>query len=83
LIHPSNPTPQTQVTSYLIIEVLVEVLNLFTAPIYGKRLKHLNAYLDELEWRFNNRENPYLFNETLMKLIKSENLPYQNLIRKQ
>ncbi len=42
--------------------------------------KHLDAYLDELEWRFNNRENPYLFRDTLLKLIKSENLPYQELV---
>lgn len=26
--------------------------------------KHLDTYLDELEWRFNNRENPYLFRDT-------------------
>jgi transposase-like protein len=43
-------------------------------------IKHLDAYLDELEWRFNNRENPYLFRDTLLKLIKSENLPYHNLV---
>jgi transposase-like protein len=42
--------------------------------------KHLDAYLDELEWRFNNRENPYLFRDTLLKLIKSENLEYKDLI---
>ena len=42
--------------------------------------KHLDSYLDELEWRFNNRENPYLFRDTLLKLIKSENLPYQKLV---
>jgi transposase-like protein len=43
-------------------------------------LKHLNAYLDELEWRFNNRDNPYLFNETLGKLIGSKNLEYKELV---
>lgn len=42
--------------------------------------KHLDAYLDELEWRFNNRDNPYLFRDTLIKLIKSENLEYKELI---
>ena len=42
--------------------------------------KHLDAYLDELEWRFNNRENPYLFRDTLLKLINSENLPYEKLV---
>lgn len=42
--------------------------------------KHLDSYLDELEWRFNNRENPYLFRDTLIKLITSDNLPYEKLI---
>ena len=45
--------------------------------------KHLDAYLDELEWRFNNRENPYLFRDTLLKLICAENLPYQELTAKE
>ncbi|MBI2851670.1 MAG: IS1595 family transposase [Chloroflexi bacterium] len=43
-------------------------------------VKHLDAYLDELEWRFNNRNNEYLFRDTLLKLIRSENLPYANLV---
>lgn len=45
--------------------------------------KHLDSYLDELEWRFNNRDNPYLFRDTLLKLIKSENLTYQKLTTNQ
>ena len=43
--------------------------------------KHLDSYLDELEWRFNNRENPYLFRDTLLKLIRAENLPYHELVQ--
>ena len=42
--------------------------------------KHLDAYLDELEWRFNNRENPYLFRDTLLKLIRANSLPYGDLV---
>ncbi len=42
--------------------------------------KHLDAYLDELEFRFNNRDNPYLFRDTLKKLISSDNLEYQELV---
>lgn len=42
-------------------------------------VKHLDAYLDELDWRFNNRENPYLFRDTLMKLLTSANLEYKTL----
>ena len=33
-----------------------------------------DAYLDELEWRFNNHENPYLFRDTLVKLINADDL---------
>ena len=33
--------------------------------------KHLPAYLDEFEFRFDNRNNPYLFRDTLLRLIAS------------
>ncbi len=42
--------------------------------------KHLQAYLDEMCWRFDNRKNPYLFRDTLLKLLRSEHLEYKNLI---
>ena len=42
-------------------------------------VKHLDAYLDELEWRFNNRENSYLFRDTLVKLLQCGNLEYKSL----
>ena len=41
--------------------------------------KHLDAYLDELEWRFNNRRNPYLFRDTLKQLVAAEKLEYKEL----
>ena len=43
--------------------------------------KHLPAYLDEISFRFNNRENPFLFRDTLLALIKADALSYQELIR--
>ncbi len=43
--------------------------------------KHLDAYLDEFEWRFNNRKNPYLFRDTILKLITSSNLEYKHLTK--
>jgi transposase-like protein len=42
--------------------------------------KHLDAYLDELEFRFNNRENPHMFRDAMCKLLVANNLPYQKLI---
>jgi transposase-like protein len=43
--------------------------------------KHLSAYLDEMTFRFNNRNNPYLFRDTMMKLIEAPVLEYKNLTR--
>jgi transposase-like protein len=44
-------------------------------------VKHLDAYLDELEHRFNNRENKFLFRDTLIKLVKAEKMTYQELTK--
>ena len=41
--------------------------------------KHLSAYLDEMTFRFNNRDNPFLFRDTLMKLIEAPVLEYKKL----
>jgi transposase-like protein len=41
--------------------------------------KHLSANLDEMTFRFNNRSNPYLFRDTLMKLIEAPVLEYKQL----
>jgi transposase-like protein len=42
--------------------------------------KHLLAYVDEFQFRFNNRHNEYLFRDTLTKLVRAETLPYSELI---
>jgi transposase-like protein len=41
--------------------------------------KHLPAYLQEFEFRFNNRDNPYLFRDTLLRLIEADTLTYADL----
>jgi len=42
-------------------------------------VKHLPAYLQEMTWRFNNRKNKFLFRDTLMQMLHSENLEYKDL----
>jgi hypothetical protein len=42
--------------------------------------KHLEAYLDEMTFRFNNRKNPYLFRDTLLKLIEAPVLEQKKLM---
>jgi transposase-like protein len=44
-------------------------------------IKHLDAYLDELEHRFNNKKNEYIFRDTLTKLVRAEKLPYSELVK--
>jgi hypothetical protein len=42
--------------------------------------KHLPAYLDEIAFRFNNRENPWLFRDTVLRLLDEEPLRYKKLV---
>ena len=42
--------------------------------------KHMDRYLEELEWRFNNRDNPYIFMDTLRRILNTERLTYRNLV---
>ena len=41
--------------------------------------KHLPAYLDEMSFRFNNRENPFQFRDTIKRLLDAETLRYAEL----
>jgi len=41
--------------------------------------KHADRYLQEFEFRFNNRKNPYLFRDTLLKLMEGSAMPYEKL----
>ncbi len=42
--------------------------------------KHLDRYLEELEWRFNNRNNPHIFRDTLRRIVNTDALPYRELV---
>ncbi|MCH8910693.1 MAG: IS1595 family transposase [Chloroflexi bacterium] len=41
--------------------------------------KHLERYLDEFEFRFNNRKNPYIFRDALRELIDAPRLTFAEL----
>jgi transposase-like protein len=42
--------------------------------------KHLDRYLDELEFRFGNRNNPKMFRDTIAQLVATEALSFKQLI---
>jgi transposase-like protein len=60
------------------------VWSLFKRSVIGSyhqvSVKHLPAYLDELEWRYNNRNNPFLFRDTIVALVEADALPYRKLV---
>lgn len=59
------------------------VWSLFKRSIVGSyhqvSSKHLDRYIEEFEWRFNQRDNPYLFRDTLIRLIASNRMEYKAL----
>ena len=60
------------------------VWSLFKRSIIGSfhhiSAKHLDRYLEELEWRFNNRKNAHIFTDTLRRILHAEALPYRELV---
>ena len=42
--------------------------------------KHLDRYLEELEWRFNNRNNPHIFPDTLSRILNTGKLTFHDLV---
>ena len=59
------------------------VWSLFKRSIVGTfhkmSVKHMDRYLEELEWRFNNRDNPHIFRDTLARIVNTGNLTYREL----
>jgi transposase-like protein len=60
------------------------------APAYGRRrfagpyhhlsAKYLTAYLDERRWRTAHRGNAHVFRDTIIALLRSEGLSYEQLV---
>ena len=42
--------------------------------------KHLDRYLEEFEWRFNNRKNPHIFMDTLRRIVQTDPMTYRELV---
>lgn len=65
-------------------QTMEDVWSLFKRSVIGSyhhlSVKHLQAYLDELAFRYNHRENAYLFRDTLLALVGAEKMPYAELI---
>jgi len=60
------------------------VWSLFDRSVIGAyhklSVKHLPAYLDEAAFRWNNRTNPFLFRDTILRLVEGDALTYKTLV---
>lgn len=60
------------------------VWSLFKRSVVGTHhhmsVKHLPAYLDEIAFKYNNRDNEHIFRETLRVLVTADPLTYAELI---
>ena len=43
-------------------------------------VKHLDRYLEEFEWRYNNRDNDHIFVDTLRRIVNTSHLTYEDLV---
>jgi transposase-like protein len=84
---PVHETVQHNVHEYVRGDVhtntIESAFGLFKRAVIGSfhqvSVKHLDRYLDEFEFRYNNRKNAYLFRDTLLRLTKGNALPYDKL----
>ena len=78
-----NHSAKEYVRGDVYTNTIESAFSLFKRSIVGSfhqvSKKHMDRYLDEFEWRFNNRKNPYLFRDTLRKLVTSGNIEYKTL----
>ena len=60
------------------------VWSLFTRSLVGAfhkmSVKHMDRYLEELEWRYNNRKNPHIFRDTLARIMTTKPLEFRELV---
>ena len=51
-----------------------------TGSFHKVSRKHLDRYLSELEWRFNNRGNDHIFVDALRRIMRTDTLTYKALV---
>ena len=60
------------------------VWNLFKRTLMGAfhkmSIKHMDRYIEELEWRYNNRNNSHIFRDMLARIVNTRPLEYQDLV---
>jgi transposase-like protein len=78
-----NHSRNEYVRGHVHTNTVENVWSLFKRSIIGSyhqvSVKHLPLYLDELEWRFNNRDNPFLFRDTVRALVEADVLTLKKL----
>ena len=79
-----NQSEEEWVVGDVHINGMEGVWSLFKRSIVGAfhhiSVRHLDRYIEEMEWRFNNRNNPYMFRDTLKRILNTKPLTYKELV---
>ena len=79
-----NHSAEERVIGEVHTNTIEGVWSLFKRSIMGSfhkiSAKHMDRYLEELEWRFNNRDNPNIFRDTLSRIVNTGKLEYRDLV---
>ena len=79
-----NHSAEEWVTGDVHTNSIEGVWSLFKRSIVGSfhkmSAKHMDRYLEELEWRYNNRDNPHIFRDTLARIMNTDPLQYRELV---
>lgn len=86
--NPRHETVRHSIDEWVVGDVhtnsIEGVWSLFKRSIVGSfhkvSKKHLGRYLEEIEWKFNNRKNPHIFRDTLKQIVEAKRMPYKRLV---
>lgn len=80
-----NHSAEEWVVGEVHINGIEGVWSLFKRSIVGAfhqiSAKHLDRYIEEMEWRFNNRNNPHVFRDTVKRLLSTPPMTYRELVQ--
>ncbi len=78
-----NHSAEEWVNGQVHTNTVESVWSLFDRSVIGAyhklSVKHLPAYLDEAAYRWNNRENPFWFRDTILRLVEGETMTFAEL----
>ena len=83
-LEPANHSQDIWVIGNVQNTSIENVWSLFNRSIVGAfhkvSRKHMDRYLGEMEWHFNDYDNPHLFRVTMKRMLHTQPITYRELV---